>query len=305
MTQSLDPNCEYLVASDLSETELTQKVAELEEMRRLIENAAFRPMDEHRHRRLQHEREGYYVTFFVVRPEQYVLACVYRPSRDDQPCILMLSVVDEPENEFKPYAWHQSNQRIGFDDRTMSGLENDVPTISKSRALAAIDRWIRLLSSPLPQIAPDEPSPVAVRCARDFIGSVAAQAEKQGVSGYVLPSLDENPVDQELTVSADFPTASQLPQVSFTGWRGDDYGHDYEYLTREAAAIYACALPTLIGVGKTVRRGDGSEEPFGLSFDQWRSPNLPFEPSSAMDPILRHLPCIPVDAVIPPIFSEE
>lgn len=310
MTQLLDTNSEYLVATDLSGSDLARKIVELEEMRLLIENATPRPMAERWQRYLQRQHNDlkYHATFFVVSPELHVQARVYEPHSDYRPWSLSLAIIDGPVSEFHPLTLRGSEERARFDDHTMQGLENDVPTMSKDRALAAIDRWIGLLISPLPQTAPDQPPAAAVGCARDFIGSVAALAKKLGVADYVLPSLEEDPVNQELKVSAEFPTARLLPQVSFTGWRNDDCSHEYEYLTREAAAIYACALPTVISVAKTYSTGtseDRSREPFGLQFQNWRSPNLLFEPSAAMAPILSHLPGMPVDAIIPPIYSED
>lgn len=311
MTQQLDPNSEYLVATELSVSDLAQKIAELEEMRYLVENSTCYPKSEHWQWRLQRQLNElayplYHATFFVVGPERYVLARVYEPSCEDQPWSLELSVVEGSESEFRPFKSPGSEERNGFYDNTMPGLHNDVPSISKNRALSAIERWIRLLSNPLPPIASDKPPPAAVECARDFIGSVAARAKKQGVPDYVLPTLDEDPDNQELRVSAEFPTSRQLPQISFTGWRNDDWGHEYEYLTREAAAIYACALPSIIRVGRSWKSSDGhrSGEPFGLYFENWRSPELPFEPSAAMDLVLNHLPRIPADGIIAPIFSE-
>jgi len=309
MTQPLNPNSEYLVATDLSEADLAQKIAELEEMRGLIATATARPMAERWQRHLQDQDEPlFYATFFVVRPDLYVLARVHESDGAGQRWCLSLSICDAPVSGFRPFIWHGIKERSSFHDYTMRGLEYDVPCMSKGRALAAIDRWVGLLSNPLEGTTPDQPPPAAVDCARAFIGSVAARAKKQGIADYVLPSLEDDPVNQERTVRATFPTARDLPQVWFRGWRNDDWDHEYEYLTQEAAAIYACALPRIISVDKTYSTGSAADrlnEPFGLSFRSWCSQDLPFDPSPAMDPALSQLPSLPVDAILPPIFSKD
>src|SRR5690606_6068010 len=120
---------------NLSEAELAQKIAELEEMRGLIENARSRAMAEHWQRhppRWLNDTEDppYHATFFVVSPELYVLARLYSGG---QPLSLDLSIIDGPVSEFRPF-FRLEKERPGVCDDTMQGLENDAPTISKDRA---------------------------------------------------------------------------------------------------------------------------------------------------------------------------
>lgn len=298
MIEQLDPNAEYLIATALSEEDRCQKLEELIEMRGRLETAEPRHMSDFERMRVPKDfRDGtpeYYPTLFQTSTGDNILACIYPHTNDHQDgdAELDISYID------KSGGFNPRKAELGFSDDTIAGLENGIPIMSKASAVAAIDRWIGLLSNPLGQASSNETPTSAMRWASDFVTSVATLAKQQGCLEKIIAQMSAEVEGEVPTATAVFPSQRESPNVTFCELN-NDYGTDYNCLSPVAAAIYSIALPSIIEVVKTRagRSNNRTKEPFGLHFRRWRLHGNPFSATPSTVPSLRQLPRMPENAI--------
>lgn len=311
MIQSLDLNKEYLVPFNITQLEISDTIVNLKNMRNLLKGSTpYSATDPHfpnSHkwkRYLSDELENCYITVFVISPDLFVPAWVWAPGSGDRRWALDLSICDGPVADYQPYDSPLVKVRRNFEDLTIPNLQNNIPIMNKFCAVAAINRWINLLDTPLSQDDPEEPPESAMISAKNFVGSVAALAVQQMID-YPSSGNPDIPELEYFKVRATFPTQSLSAELSIVGW-----GHTYNCLSDKAAAIYSCALPRIIQVHSTYSETEDESHDVGehsahyirtgIRFVEWTSPDLPFEPSTAIDRVLSQLPRMPNNAIIPP-----